>query len=113
MDADEQEICSYLKQWPKQFISGREISRRAAGKSRFREDPYWANQPLLRLVEKQIIEMDAGGHYRILPDKKKKMKKWVSPQIKKILEESGKDFSDMLEEEESAGAKSRDTNADE
>src|SRR5882724_10387736 len=46
MDADEQDICNYLKQWHKQFISGREICRRAGGKRRFRDDPYWANQPL-------------------------------------------------------------------
>ncbi len=45
MDADEQDICNYLKQWQKQFISGREICRCAGGKWRFRDDPHWANQP--------------------------------------------------------------------
>ena len=97
MDADEQDICNYLKQWPKQYIAGREICKRAAGKHRYREDPYWANQPLQRLVERGILERDATSHFRLLQEKKKP-KKWVSPQIKKILEESGKNFDEILED---------------
>src|SRR5438034_9382380 len=100
MDADEQEICNYLKQWPKQFVSRREICRRAAGKHRFREDPYWATQPLLRLVEKAILETDAAGHFRLLRKEKKQAKKWISPQLKKILEQSGQTF-EALEPEQS------------
>ena len=68
MDADENEIVAYLKQFGRQFVSGREICRRAAGKQRYREEPYWANQPLLRLVERRILETDSGGHFRIVPD---------------------------------------------
>jgi hypothetical protein len=99
MDADEQAICDYLKVWPRQFISAREICRRAAGKQRFREEPDWAIRVLLRMMEKGLVEGDAGGHYRLPKEKKHGPKKWVSPQIKKILEESGKDFEDLLEVE--------------
>ena len=98
MDADEIDICNYLKTWPKQFISGAEISRRAAGKRRFREEPTWANQPLIRLVEKGRIESDAGGHYRLIPtERKRHLKRFVSPQIQKILEASGKSFEGVFE----------------
>lgn len=96
MDADEKEVYNYMKTCAGQFVSGREIARRAAGKWRFRDDPNWATPILLRLVEKGILESDASGYYRLRPRDKKKPKKWVSPQIKAILEKSGKDFGDVL-----------------
>src|SRR5690349_513529 len=86
--SDEQDICNYLKQWPKQFTSGKEVGRLAAGKHRYREDPYWATQPLIRLVEKQVIETDCNGHYRMIQKEKKKVKKWISPELQRILEQS-------------------------
>src|SRR5262245_32394529 len=93
MDADEREICIYLKSWAGVFVSAREIARRAGGRRRFGADPNWAVPVLARLVEKGVIEEDAGGHYRLIPRKKdEKEQKWVSPQIKKILEQSGKTF---------------------
>ncbi len=92
VDADEKDICDFLKQWPKQFTSGKEICRRAAGKHRYREDPYWATQPLIRLVEKTIVETDGNSHYRLLQKEKKRVKRWISPELKKLLEESGREF---------------------
>ena len=103
MDAEEREVCIYLKSWSGVFVSGREIARRAGGKGRFRQDPNWAGPVLARLVEKGYVESDAGGHYRLTPkEKKERAKKWVSPQIKKILEQSGKVFElgDEKEEED-------------
>ena len=98
MDADEQDICNYLKQWPKQFISGREIARRAGGKHRSRQDPLWANQVLLRMVEKQILETDRSGHFRMTQQEvKPRDKKWISPELQKLLEESGKKFEGVIE----------------
>ena len=41
MDADQNAICTFLKTWPGQFVSRREICRRAGGKWRFREDENW------------------------------------------------------------------------
>ena len=106
MDADEQAICDYLKSWPRQFIAAREICRRAAGKQRFREEPDWAIRVLLRMMEKGLVERDSSGHYRLpLVEKRNRPKKWVSPQIKKILEESGKDFDDLLEVDGTDNAK--------
>src|SRR5258707_5917427 len=102
MDADEQDICNYLKAWPKQYISAREICRRAGGKRRFREDPFWANQPLLRLVEKNILENDAAGYYRLKPEEKQtRTKRWISPHIQQMLDESGKAFDGVYEADKS------------
>jgi hypothetical protein len=96
MDADERDICNYLKSWPGEFVFGRDVARRAAGKHRFREDPEWAEPVLARLVERGILEADATGHYRLRAKKEQStVKKWVSPHIKKILNESGKDFTDI------------------
>ena len=101
MDADEREVCNYLKSRVGLYVSGREIARRAGGKWRFRDDPNWAAQVLLHLVEKGYLESDASGYYRLKPtDKRRKPKKWVSPQIKAILEQSGKDFGDILHVED-------------
>jgi len=98
MDADELAICDFLRSWPRQFVATREICRRAGGTQRFREDPYWANQAILRLVEKGLLERDAAGHCRLAePKEKKKGAKWVSPQIKQILKQSGKGFEEEMD----------------
>ena len=103
MDADEKAVCDFLKSWPGQFVGAREISRRAAGKWRFRDDPEWAIPVLARLVEDRIVESDSTGHYRLAPQRKRQRpKRWVAPNIQRILEESKKDFSDILDQEDQA-----------
>lgn len=98
MDSDEREICIYLRSCPGQFVSGREIARRAAGKRRYKADPNWAAQVLTRLVEKGVIDDDRAGHYRLRPKEKRlKPRKWVSPQLRRILEQSGKDFTEITD----------------
>ena len=95
MDSDEREIHDYLKAWPKQFISAKEICRRAGGKRKYQEDSRWAYPVLSRMLEKGLIETDSLGHYRAKDDEKREKtnrKKWVSPQIEKILKQSGKRF---------------------
>ncbi len=101
MDADERDICLYLKGWPGQFVSGREIARRAGGKWRYRDDPNWAMPVLYRLVEQGIIESDATAHFRLVRAKKKEKKqRWISPQMKEILERSGKKFEETIQLED-------------
>jgi len=102
MDADEREIYYYLKSWKNVFISGREVCRRAAGKRRYHNDKEWAKPVLARMVEKGILETDAGGHYRLKPIDRKvwTSKRWVSPQIARVLKESGKDFREVILEED-------------
>ena len=99
MDADEREICDFLKSFPGQFISAREIARRAGGKWKFHDDQHWAVPALTRLKEKNIVETNLSGQYRLVGNlKTEKQKKWISPHIKKILEQSGKDFSEAVGE---------------
>ncbi|HTL16797.1 MAG TPA: hypothetical protein VL793_06145 [Patescibacteria group bacterium] len=106
MDADERDICLYLKGFPGQFLSFKDICRRAGGKRRYRQEPEWATPVLARLVERGVIESDSTSHYRLkIQPKKEKTGRWVSPQIRKILEKSGKDFEGIHEvddEEDSA-----------
>lgn len=101
MDADEKEIYNFLKSWKHEFISAREVCRRAGGKRRFRNEPDWAKPPLVRMVERGILEVDAAGHYRLKPppanwDKRKR--RWASPHIANILKNSGKDYSRSIME---------------
>ena len=99
LDADEREIVEFLKSMPGQYVSIREVCRRAGGKRKFMEDPNWAKMPLLRLIEKGVAESDTTGHFRLVSEeKKKKPKRWLSPQMKKILEESGKEFHETDDE---------------
>jgi hypothetical protein len=100
MDADEREIYQFLKSWGSEFTAGREICRRAGGKRRFNEEPEWAKPVLLRMVERGILESNSTGHYRIKPISKRKErdKRWVSPDIAKILKESGVEVESTGEE---------------
>jgi hypothetical protein len=98
MDAEEREICDFLKSWQGQFVSGREICRRAGGKWRFREDDKWAIPVLTRLVDKGILECDPGGHFRIRRrEQKDKKKVWLSPELRALLEKTGKSFAEGAE----------------
>ena len=98
MDADEKDVVTYLKAWAGQYISAREIARKAASKKRYQSEPDWAVPVLNRLVEKGIVEADSMAHYRLVPDSKRdKPKRWISPEIQKILEKTGKDFSEGTE----------------
>lgn len=96
MDADENEICQFLKSWPGQFVSGKTICRRAGGKWRFREDENWAGPILRRMLDSSLVEADETGHYRLnqpeSSEKSNRKKLWVSPAIKAILRQSGGDF---------------------
>ena len=96
MDADQNAICQFLKTWPGQFVSRREICRRAGGKWRYREDEHWAVPVLQRMVEDAIVETDDTGHFRLMQqasaDSSNKRKLWLSPAIRTILKENGRDF---------------------
>ena len=90
---EETEILEYLKAYPGEFVSAKEISRRAGSKRRFQEEPLWARPFLRSLRNKDLIEINETGHYRYRQPKTKLKKiKWVSPQIAEILEKSGKSF---------------------
>lgn len=108
MDADQTAICEFLKQSPEEFISRKEICRRAGGKWRFREDEYWAVPVLARMREQQIVESDETGHYRLVKetsnDSGNKQRVWMSPAIRSMLKSSGQSFGtiDLDKEPETA-----------
>ena len=99
MDSDEREIYEFLKSRELEFVHAREICRRAAGKHRFQQDPEWAKPVLVRMSERGILETNVTGHYRIkrVP-KKNKNRRWVSPDIARILKESGVEVESTGEE---------------
>jgi hypothetical protein len=95
MDGDEREIFHFLKTWGDQYVGAMEIARRAGNKKRFYQDEDWAKPVLMRMAERGILESDASGRYRIKPvSRKDKLKRWVAPDIAKILQESGVQVED-------------------
>ena len=90
-------IIDYLKPLGKHFASSKEVCRRAGGKQRFIDDPYWAKPLLKKLEKKGMLESNPSGHFRIKgdPDEEKKQVP-VSPHIQSILARSGKDFSETI-----------------
>jgi hypothetical protein len=98
MDSDEREIFHFLKAWGADFTAAAEIARRAASKKRYHEDPDWAKPVLMRMEERGILQSDLMGRYRIKPlPRKDKNKRWVAPDIAKILQESGVEVEDTAE----------------
>jgi hypothetical protein len=89
MDADEREIFDFLKTFGEEWVNAKEICRRAGGKKRFNEDNNWAKPILQRMKERQILDGDELGRYRTKPVKKGHKGRWVSPDIERILRESG------------------------
>jgi len=89
MDSDEREIFSFLKTCGSEFVNAAEISRRAGNKKRFHKDRDWAKPILMRMADRNIVESDMMGRFRIRPTKKKKGQRWVAPDIAKMLEEKG------------------------
>lgn len=97
MTSEEQAISYYLKGMPGQWVSGREICRRADGKRRYNNEPHWAQPILVLMVEKGLIETDNQGHYRV--EKKNRIKRrrtWLSPQMQSILERSNRKFDNAV-----------------
>ena len=90
MDGDERDIFQFLKTRGTDFVGAMEICRRAGNKQRFFQDPNWAKVVLMRMEERAILESDSQGRYRIKPiSRKDKNKRWVAPDIAKILQENG------------------------
>ena len=88
MDAEEREIFDYLETFGEQWVSAKEICRRAGGRKRFSEDNNWARPFLQQMKGRGVLEGDELGRYRIKPKKEHKGR-WMAPDIEKILRESG------------------------
>ncbi len=90
MDTEEREIFYFLKTFGEEYVSAKEIARRASGKKKFYANPEWAKPVLERMKERGVLESDMQSRYRVKPvGKKTRDKRWVAPDIAKILQESG------------------------
>jgi hypothetical protein len=90
MDSEEREIFYFLKTHGEDFVNAKEVARRASGKKKYHDNPEWAKPILMRMQERGVLENDAQGRYRIKPvGNKKRDKRWVAPDIAKILQEKG------------------------
>jgi hypothetical protein len=96
---DESCVLEYLKHWPGQFVSKIEIARRAESKTRFVNNPNWADNALRNLVEIGMVESNSYGQY-CLPDRvaagtvkcgAKTM--FIAPHLAEILAKSGRRFN--------------------
>ncbi len=90
MDSEEREIFDFLKTRGDEFVSVKEVARRASGKKKFYDNPEWAKPLLIRMQERGVLESNTLGQFRIKPvSRKNKDKRWVAPDIAKILQENG------------------------
>lgn len=64
--ADETEILKYLNCYPRQFVTGKEVCRRAGGRRRYERDPRWAMPILDRLADRGLLEVDSDRRYRVV-----------------------------------------------
>ena len=71
MDSNEREIYNYLQTWGNEFVSAKEISRRAGTKKRYHDDPDWAKPYLQVMTERGLLERDMVGRFRVKPKLKK------------------------------------------
>jgi hypothetical protein len=65
MNPDERSIWNYLKDFPGQAMSRREIARRAVKRRVYEENPRWVDAPLEALVTRGVVEATEEGHYRL------------------------------------------------
>jgi hypothetical protein len=95
LGADENCVLRFLSHWPETYVSGAEIARRADGKSRFVEDPRWANFALSQLVELNLVEFESSGKYCVNGQPKAKCdgkRRFIAPHLRAILKKSGRQF---------------------
>lgn len=92
LDEDEISVLQYLKTRPNDLIAKMEIARRSDGKSRFLENPHWAEKALHHLADMGLIE-DSAGKYRVKTAPttvSHKLKKHMAPHLRDILEQSSR-----------------------
>jgi hypothetical protein len=61
---------------------------------------------LQRMIEDHLVESDSTGHFRLIQhqDKKSNQKRWISPHLRRILEQSGREFDGVDLEDEVGSA---------
>jgi len=94
MGTEETVILKYLKTFPHQYVSGKQIARKAWDRKKFDKNPHWALPILTRMVREKLLITDNMGGFRITPEEtedhgaKKHLPKKVEETIKKVREEA-------------------------
>ena len=65
MNAEEQAICGFLKQYPGTFVSVTDISRRLGQQQKFKKDRAWSRPMLRRMELDGLVESNPCGEYRL------------------------------------------------
>lgn len=60
---DEMDVLNFVRSFRNQYVSGREICRRAGGRRKFENDPRWAMPIIIGLVVRGFLVADAHGHF--------------------------------------------------
>jgi len=65
MNADEKEICQFLRQFKDVYVSVVEVSRRVGNRKVFNVDRTWAKPTLLRMEAEGLLETNEYGEFRL------------------------------------------------
>jgi hypothetical protein len=65
MTYEEMAIMTFLRGSPDVYFARREIARKALKRKVFEEDQHWADAPLVSLVDRDLVEQNESGQYRI------------------------------------------------
>ena len=65
MTDEEQRIVNFLQGSPDSFFARREIARKAVKRTVYEENPRWVEAPLASLVDREIVEINDSGYYRL------------------------------------------------
>jgi hypothetical protein len=65
MTEHEFSIVNFLKGSPEAFFARKEIARKAVKRTVYEQNQHWANEPLVSLVARGIVEVNDSGYYRI------------------------------------------------
>ena len=66
---EEIQILAFLKTSPENYFGAGEICRKAGTKKLLAKNPRWALPYLVTLRDKELLEADPQGHYRIKPER--------------------------------------------
>lgn len=95
------DILSYFKANPKVWVKAKELARQVGGKFRFEQNPDWAKPTLKKFANKELIEVDSAGAYRLKPKQRDQRPRiFVTPEIAAALRRAGKDLKVDIGEKE-------------
>ncbi|MSU58788.1 MAG: hypothetical protein EXS35_11580 [Pedosphaera sp.] len=65
MTHEEVSVLEYLKGSPDSYYGRKEIARRAIRRTEYEENPRWAEAALTSLVDREVLETNDSGAFRV------------------------------------------------